>query len=65
MLVVSISYCPAYSNLPCAAIVLLMRISVTEDQDEAVRLQSIAKLLATMPTAHYNTLKALTGYFDR
>ncbi|KAJ2964785.1 hypothetical protein NQZ79_g320 [Umbelopsis isabellina] len=36
----------------------------TDNQEEAVRVQAVAKLLVTMPKAHYTTLKALMGHFD-
>ncbi|KAG2187338.1 hypothetical protein INT44_005024 [Umbelopsis vinacea] len=39
--------------------------SGAEDNEATVRLQSVAKLLATMPMAHYDTLKALIGYFHK
>ncbi|KAG2183238.1 hypothetical protein INT43_006242 [Umbelopsis isabellina] len=39
-------------------------MSPSDNQEEAVRVQAVAKLLTTMPKAHYTTLKALMGHFD-
>jgi hypothetical protein len=53
------------STFTVAAIRVLYVLTkiIAEDDEGTVRLQSVAKLLATMPMAHYDTLKALIGYF--